>query len=147
MRALSRLVTALPRALDADLMRDQQISLTDYFALTYLAEAHDDRLRMGELADALCMTEGGATRTVKRLEAQGYVDRRRSASDGRGFDVVLTDVGRERLQQAWPSHLASARSRVLDAIDPADIARITEVIRQITPDFKQPSAPPASDRG
>ena len=100
MRALSRLVTALPRALDADLMRDQQISLTDYFALTYLAEADDDRLRMGELADALCMTEGGATRTVKRLEAEGYVERRRSTVDRRGFDVVLTDVGRERLQKA-----------------------------------------------
>ena len=28
-----------------------------------------------------------------------------------------------------------------------DIARITEVIRQITPEYKQPLAPPASDRG
>lgn len=144
MRALSRLITTLPRALDADLMHTQQLSLTDYFALTYLSEATEHRLRMGEFADALSLTLSGATRTATRLESQGYVIRERSVCDGRGFDVILTDAGLKRLKRAWPSHLASARERVLDNIDPQDIQRLTALLTDITPDIRDMQSRPES---
>ena len=41
----------------------------------------------------------------------------RNAVDGRGFDVTLTDEGLAALQRAYPVHLRSVRSRVLNHVD------------------------------
>ncbi|GAA3641210.1 MarR family transcriptional regulator [Microbacterium awajiense] len=131
MQALARVINVVPRALDADLRRDQDLPLTEYFALAYLAETDGHRARMNELAARLWMTISGATRTVIRLEQLGFVARERSATDGRGADVVLTDKGLERLRRAWPSHLQSARRRVLDHLDEDEVRILTRALGSI----------------
>ncbi|HLY67440.1 MAG TPA: MarR family transcriptional regulator, partial [Chloroflexota bacterium] len=40
-----------------------------------------------------------------------------NAADGRGFDVTLTEQGLTALQRAYPVHLSSVRTRVLDQVD------------------------------
>ena len=147
MQALSRAISVVPRVLDADLQRDQQLPLTDYFALTYLSEAEGQRLRINEVATRLSMTISGATRTVNRLEALEFVARERSASDGRGADVVLTEVGLNRLKEAWPSHRDSARRRVLDRLDANELAVLTKALNSIgaePDDFDSADCPPQS---
>ncbi|GAA1859915.1 MarR family transcriptional regulator [Microbacterium koreense] len=134
MQALARVINVLPRALDADLRRDQDLPLTEYFALAYLAESEGHRARMNELAARLWMTISGATRTVMRLESLGFVARERSVSDGRGADVVLTEKGLERLRHAWPSHLRSARRRVLDHLDEDELRILTRALMSIGTD-------------
>lgn len=113
-RPLGRLVQGLPRALDADLDREQRLSLNEYLTLMYLSESPGRLLRMAGLADRCNLSLSGMTRIVSRLEAQGFVERVKCAEDLRGSNAVLTDAGLTRLEEAWPTFLAGARRYVFD---------------------------------
>src|SRR2546423_10591705 len=109
LRAWSRAALTVPRALDADLLAGQGMSLSDYRALMHLSEAPGRSLRMSDLASACALSLSGMSRIVSRLEAQGLVERERSSCDGRGLNAVLTGAGLGRLRRAWPTNLASLR--------------------------------------
>ncbi|WP_030490508.1 MarR family winged helix-turn-helix transcriptional regulator [Micromonospora chokoriensis] len=112
-RALGQVMHVLPRAIDADMVGDRQLPLTEYTALMNLSETPGRRMRMNELA-ALChLSLSGMTRTIIRLETQGLVRRERCEEDARGWNAVLTDAGFARLEESWPSHLAAVRRRFL----------------------------------
>jgi len=130
-RALGRAILTVPRALELDLLRDQHMSLTEYFTLMHLSEAPGRQLRMSDLAAAAALSLSGMTRIVQRLEAAGLVQRERSADDGRGWHAVLTDAGLERLRQAWPSHLASVRRHVFDQLGDVDLPSMAAAMRRV----------------
>jgi DNA-binding MarR family transcriptional regulator len=123
-RALGRLIVVLPRALDADLERDQRMSLSEYSALRHLSERPGRRMRMNELAAACDMSLSGMTRLADKLESLGYLHRARCERDARGLEAVLTDAGFARLRQAWPSHLASARRHIFDHLGGIDLGQL-----------------------
>jgi DNA-binding MarR family transcriptional regulator len=128
MRALGRLLMVLPRALDADLERDQRMSLSEYSALRHLSEAPHSRMRMSELAAACDMSLSGMTRLAGKLEADGFLQRVRCAKDARGLEAVLTDAGLARLEQAWPAHLESVRRHIFDHLRGVDLGRLAAVL-------------------
>jgi len=130
-RELGRVMLVLPRAVDADMMREQRLPLSEYTALMHLSEAPDRLMRMSELA-ALCnLSLSGMTRVVTRLETQGLIERVRCDKDGRGWNAVLTEAGLARLQQAWPAHLASVRRHVLAHVEDTDLKKLVRVLRRI----------------
>jgi DNA-binding MarR family transcriptional regulator len=53
------------------------------------------------------------TRVVEQLARGGCVVENRHPEDGRGIDVQLADAGLNRLRVAYPTHLASVRSRIM----------------------------------
>jgi DNA-binding MarR family transcriptional regulator len=128
MRAFGRMLVVMPRALDADLQRDQRMSLSEYTALRMLSEATDRRLRMSELATACDMSLSGMTRRAARLESLGYIRRVPCASDARGLNAILTDAGLARLRQAWPDHLASVRRRIFDHLGDIDMCALARAV-------------------
>lgn len=130
-RAFSRAAVAVPRAFDADLLREQGMSLSEYFALVHLSEAPDRRLRMTELATASALSLSGMTRIVDRLQSAGLVRRERCADDGRGWLAVLTDAGLERLRQAWPTHLASTRRHLFDHLTELDLPAVARALQHV----------------
>nr|WSY49088.1 MarR family winged helix-turn-helix transcriptional regulator [Streptomyces sp. NBC_00886] len=130
-RSLQRLLVALPRALDEDLLRSTGLSLTQYIVLAHLSEADDDRLRMTDLATATALSASRITRLVETLRIRGLVVKRRHATDARGSVAVLTEAGRQRLLGAYPAHLASARRRVMDQLDPALVHRLAEELQAV----------------
>ncbi|MBB2748324.1 UNVERIFIED_ORG: DNA-binding MarR family transcriptional regulator [Microbispora rosea subsp. rosea] len=130
-RALPRLIYALPRAIDADMVREQQLPLIEWTALMRLSEAPQRRMRMGELAVACELSLSGMTRIVTVLERQGLVERVRCDDDARGLNAVLTDAGLTRLEQAWPSNLASVRRHFLDHLEGVDLARLARAIQNV----------------
>jgi DNA-binding MarR family transcriptional regulator len=99
--------------------------------LLHLSEAPDRSLRMGDLANYASITSGGLTRVVDRLAGQGLVERVRDESDGRGQMAVLTDAGFQRLERAWPTHLAIARRHVLDHLSELDLARFARAMSAV----------------
>jgi DNA-binding MarR family transcriptional regulator len=141
-RAFARASLTLPRALDADLMREQRMSLTEYFALMHLSEAPARRLRMSELAAAAALSLSGMTRIIDRLEGLGLVHRERSAEDGRGWHAVLTPAGLERLETAWPAHLASARRHIFDHLTDVDLPAFTEALHRFADVNECATTPP-----
>jgi DNA-binding MarR family transcriptional regulator len=130
-RALNRAILVIPRVLDKDLLEAHGLNLTEYAVLFNLSEAPDRSLRMGDLANYLSITSGGLTRVVDRLSRQGLVERVRDESDGRGQVAVLTDAGFQRLERAWPTHLASARRHVMDHLSDLDLDAFAKAMEAI----------------
>jgi DNA-binding MarR family transcriptional regulator len=128
MRAFGRMLVVMPKALDADLQRDQRMSLSEYTALRMLSEAPDQRLRMSELATACDMSLSGMTRLAARLESLGYLRRVPCASDARGLNAILTDAGLARLREAWPDHLASVRRHIFDHLGGIDMCALAQAL-------------------
>ncbi|WP_204071594.1 MarR family winged helix-turn-helix transcriptional regulator [Planotetraspora phitsanulokensis] len=131
LRALPRLMYALPRAIDADMVREQQLTLIEWSAMTRLCEVPQRRMRMGELAAACELSLSGMTRIVTRLESQGMIERVRCDDDARGWNAVLTDAGLARLERAWPTNLASVRRHFLDHLEGVDLARLARAIQHV----------------
>jgi DNA-binding MarR family transcriptional regulator len=129
-RALGRLMYALPRAIDLDMRQEQQLPLIDYSALMHLSEAPARRLRMSELAAACELSLSGMSRLAGHLESQGLVRRVRSSDDARVSYAVLTDAGFARLEQAWPTNLASMRRNFLDHLKGIDLAMLAKAFEQ-----------------
>ncbi|MFJ3307504.1 MarR family winged helix-turn-helix transcriptional regulator [Streptomyces sp. NPDC086549] len=116
-RALMRVIVALPRSLDDDLLRSTGLTLTEYVVLMNLSEAENQELRMSDLASATALSASRITRVVDALQSRGQVVKRRYEGDARGNVATLTPDGLKRLQAAYPVHLASARKRVFDHLD------------------------------
>ena len=138
-RAIGRAIMVVPRAMDADLMREQRLTLNEYAALLHLSEAPDRKLRMSELAAACDVSLSGMTRIVDRLEAEDLVERVQCTEDARGSNAVLTKAGLTRLERAYPTHLASIRRHIIDHLAEIDLARLAEAMRRFaTPTEDRP---------
>ena len=124
MRALGRFLLVVPRALDADLMREQRMSASEYSVLRHLSETPGRRMRMSELAAACDMSLSGMTRLAAKLESLGYLKRIRCEEDARGANAVLTEDGLERLREAWPTHLVSVRRHIFDHLGELDLEQL-----------------------
>lgn len=129
-RALAYFFVAAPRFLDEDLQRGARMSLSAYTILMHLSEAPGRTLRITELAGRAYLSGSRATRLVDELLADGYATKHRCTTDGRGFDVRLTESGLDTLEHAYPIHLRSVR--VLDHVDQSVMPRFTEVLTSIT---------------
>lgn len=70
----------------------------------------------GELARFTMVTTGAMTKRLDRLERDGLVTRRRSATDGRGRMVALTPAGLELIDRAFTEHMANEH-RLLAELD------------------------------
>jgi DNA-binding MarR family transcriptional regulator len=127
-RALARFFVVAPRLLDEDLQRGAHMSLSAYTILLHLSEAPDRALRMTELANRAYLSGSRTTRLVDELMADRLVAKERNAADGRGFDVTLTEEGMAALQRAYPVHLRSVRTRVLDHVDRASLPCFAQAV-------------------
>ena len=127
-RALMRIVVALPRELDSDLVRAAGLTANEYKTLMALSEAPSRELRMAVLANATGLSASRVTRLVDDLQSRGFVVKRVSAADARGNVARLTPQGLAKLKSAWPAHLASVRRRVFDHIDSAVVKRAAQAM-------------------
>ena len=135
-RALARFFVAAPRLLDEDLQRGAHMSLSAYSILLHLSEAPGWELRMTELANRAYLSGSRTTRLVDELIADRLVRKERSAADGRGFDVTLTEEGMAALQRAYPIHLRSVRTRVLDHVTRSALPCFAEAVTAIAASFE-----------
>ena len=127
-RALARFFVAAPRLLDEDLQRGAHMSLSAYTILLHLSEAPGRALRITELANRAYLSGSRTTRLVDELIADQLVTKERNAADGRGFDVTLTEEGLAALRRAYPVHLRSVRSRVLDHVDRSTLPCFSQAV-------------------
>ena len=78
----------------------EPLSLTHPQYLVMLALWQYRQLSLKDLAELLGLESATASPLVKRLEAIGYVQRERDASDERALRITLTDTGRALRAQA-----------------------------------------------
>lgn len=114
------------------LAMEGQLPLTSYDVLVALAEAEGNRLRMNELADkVVVLSRSGVTRLVDRLEAEGLLRRERTARDRRGAYAVLTDAGRNALEQARPVYAQGILEYFAQYLTDSEVRTITTALARV----------------
>lgn len=116
----SRAMTAAYRPV----LTEMNLTYPQYLALLVLWE--EGTVGVGRLGERLQLDSGTLSPLLKRLEANGYVSRRRSSTDERLVDVALTPAGRrlEGRAQCIPEQLFAATGMTeRDAADLRDAVR------------------------
>ena len=62
-------------------------------------EQRGERVKVSDISDALQIPRPGVTRTVKEMEAKGYLCKRTSPDDGRITYISITQAGKELSQK------------------------------------------------
>ncbi len=63
-----------------------------------------DSMTMGELSQALLVTNANLTALVRQLQELGYLEMRRDADDRRSWLVQITDSGRKHFREVAVEH-------------------------------------------
>ncbi|MEZ0447510.1 MarR family winged helix-turn-helix transcriptional regulator [Cellulomonas sp. ICMP 17802] len=120
--------------------REHGLGEGDFDVLATLRRAGEPYERTpGDLAENTLVTSGGMTKRIDRLERAGLVTRRPSEVDGRGRVVALTAQGKDVIDAAFGAHLANER-RLLDVLDPDDVAQLERILRRWLAQFEPPPA-------
>jgi DNA-binding MarR family transcriptional regulator len=130
-RALMRIVKALPRHLDSDLIRGTGLTASEYTTIMHLSEAPNRELRMNDLAAATGLSPSRMTRLVDDLQSRSLVTKVASSTDARGNVARLTARGMAKLKAAWPVHVASVRARFFDHMDPGEIKLVAAAMSAV----------------
>ncbi len=100
--ALARTHAAVSQRLQEALAQGDYPPLPWYEVLATVAEAPDQRMRMGDLAEALVITRGGLTKLVDRLVKAGLLERTFCETDRRVSYATLLPAGIALLTEMRP---------------------------------------------
>lgn len=149
---LAALVELLPGVLDTQLRRDAHLTHFEYFTMAMLSEAPGRTLRMSTLAARTNATPPRLSHVARRLEDRGFIARSPSPEDGRITNAHLTDEGYAQVVEAAPGHVATVRTRVLDALTDEQVEQlgrmVNAILERVDPDqlMTAPYEPPTTGR-
>jgi len=130
--ALTRTHAAIVQRLQEMLSAADFPPLPWYEVLATVSGAPDQRVKMGDLAEALVITRGGLTKLVDRLVKAGLLERTFCETDRRVSYATLLPAGVELLGEMRPlvrAELASAFSANLTAGQAEELRATLERIR------------------
>jgi len=80
------------------------------------------------------VSSGTMTNRIDRLVERELVERRSDPGDGRGIHVVMTSLGRERVDTAI-GELVTGEAELLDALSIGDQEKLAGLLRKLSLDF------------
>src|SRR5918992_1952747 len=126
--------------LDEALQSAAGVSLNRLELLVHL-HFKDGRRRMSDLADALLLSRGGATRLVARAEDDGLVRREIPPDDRRATYAVLTDAGREAAERGLPVYMETVDRLFHTYVDDDEAAVLLRVWHRVLEGNEMPCEP------
>lgn len=129
--ALLRAHMSATKQLNAQLVADHGLTLSDYGVLLQLAWAPDRRLRRVDLADKILLTASGITRLLDGLERSGFVERAACDVDRRVVYAVLTDKGLAKLREAAATHLPQIESLFAARLDEQELETLVALLAKL----------------
>jgi YD repeat-containing protein len=78
--------------IDRSLRESHGLTLQHFEVLLHLEEAPGNRMRMGDLASSVRLSQSGASRLVDRVERAGHIVRQECDADGRVLYAQLAGV-------------------------------------------------------
>jgi len=126
---LVRLETELWNRVEAQVQQAHGVPLA-WLEVTHVVAATTD-CRVLDIARALSITVGGASKVVDRLEAGGLCRRQPNPTDGRSSFISLTASGRSLLE-AGNATLARTLDGLIGSALPADeLAELSVTLRRL----------------
>ena len=115
----------------ASQFEEHRLSAVEFEVLMRLARSPGRRLRMTYLAGQTSLSTSGVTRVVDRMDREGLVCREACPSDRRSSYAVITDAGRQRLDEVLPGHLALVQQWFIGQLSPDQLAGMLDSLRTI----------------
>lgn len=131
-RALHLLLQTLPSALGAQLQRDSELSLFEYYVLAILSDQPHHTIRMSQLAILANSELSRLSHLMRRMEKRGLVRRQPDSSDGRFTHAILTAAGQAQLRAAAPGHVAHVRQLIFDVLNMREQHALRRAAEKIT---------------
>ncbi|MEB4615835.1 MarR family winged helix-turn-helix transcriptional regulator [Leucobacter sp. M11] len=128
---LVRLSMLMPSAVEAQLKREAGMNQFEYLVLAMLSEVPDMTRLMSDLAFQTNASLSRLSHVVTRLEQQGWVRRSACPTDGRATNVILTDVGYEKLKDTAPGHVTAVRNIIFDPLTPELVSTLNRSLQPI----------------
>ena len=119
---------AITRALNADLLNEHGLTLSDYEVLLHLSRADGGMMRRVDLAQSVLLTASGITRLLDGLERAGFVEKRACKSDARVSYAKLTEAGAEKLAAAAKTHLAGVEELFTGRFSAAELETLAGLL-------------------
>lgn len=129
--ALATVLEWLPAALDAQLLRDSDMTHFEYGILFALANAPDTTLRMSVLASHANSSLSRLSRAATRLQSRGWIYRAPDPDDGRYTLAILTAEGRDTFEQATPGHVQTVDQLVLNPLTASQRRQLREISHRV----------------
>ena len=116
------------------------LSLQDYLVLAGLTDHEAGRMRVSDLGLELGWEKSRVSHHVSRMEVRGLVRRVKCDSDGRGWYVEITPVGRRAIEAAAPGHVQAVRDHFVDVLSAAQLREVDRISRRVLDHLaRQPS--------
>lgn len=132
-RAL-KLFVVLQRAINSVQARIQEkadlhgLTETEFGILEALY--HKGPLLLGDVQRKILLSSGGVTYTVDRLAEKGLVNRQECPTDRRARYAVLTQKGRDLIEEIFPEH-AELIERVMSGLSAREQEEATLLLRKL----------------
>ena len=106
-----------------------------------MALAAEDGQTPGQLATRLGVRPPTITKTINRLQAQGFLAKRASDNDGRQSHIYLTETGSEAIREIEKS-VRKAEKQALKGLDKKELKVLSKMLSRIEANlsgsFEQP---------
>jgi DNA-binding MarR family transcriptional regulator len=94
-----------------------------------------DGLTAGQIAQKLQVKPPTMTRTIARMEAQGFVERRDDSGDGRLTKVFITELGRGTVALIEAAAIA-AQNKATDGFSDKQLRSLVKLVRAVNANFQ-----------
>ncbi|HEY3051691.1 MAG TPA: MarR family transcriptional regulator [Gaiellaceae bacterium] len=122
---------AVTRQFNAELLATHGLTINDFDVLAQLSLAPEQALKRVDLAERVLLTPSGITRLLKGLEDAGYICNRRCDEDARVTYAVLTPEGREKLDEARKTHVASVRALFSERFEKGELRELASLLERL----------------
>ena len=119
------------RRMDARLLSEHGLTLSDYEVLLRLGHAERSMLRRVDLAEQVSLSQSGITRLLRGLEDAGYVERATCPTDARVVYAVLTDAGKKKLRAAGRTHEEDIDAFFARHFSPDELEQLNDLLGRV----------------
>ena len=134
MTVFARLLRAhgtLRRELEARLVAEHGLTISDFETLLHLSHEPGYRMRRVDLAERLALTPSGVTRLLDGLTAADYVEKASCSSDARVSYAVLTEEGLELLEAAARTNDRTCQELIGDHLTPGELELLSALLGRL----------------
>ncbi|MGP9784147.1 MarR family transcriptional regulator [Arthrobacter sp. MYb211] len=130
-RTIREFLWQFPSAMDRQLTQDSAMQSGEYSVLAVLSEAEESSLRPAEMAEELRWDRSRLSHLLRRMEAKSLITRCSDASDRRGHQIGLSELGWQAIREAAPKHVEFIRQTLFDSLTPAEHAALETALPKI----------------
>jgi DNA-binding MarR family transcriptional regulator len=135
-RDLVRFETELWNRIDARIQHAHGVPLA-WLEIMQVVDATED-CRVLDIARALSITVGGASKVVDKVEAAGLCRRQPNPTDGRSSLIELTEPGERLLEAANVTFAAAVAAYVSAGASPGELAQLWVTLRRLRQHLRTP---------